>query len=128
MMKTTLTPEQWWKLVGDTGTSRNYWFSQGSRLVDESKLQYPMNEEKIKYLFDKFYETFPNTVEIKSSNEINIGDTFIYTGEPRGTGMYIPELGAQWEIKTKDDIIHLSIEMIERGRGWRKNISSTTGH
>lgn len=62
------------------------------------------------------------TEKIKSSDEINIGDTFVYTGNPRGTGMFVPEIGQQFKIETKNDAIGLSIEMIERGRGYEKLI------
>lgn len=57
--------------------------------------------------------------EIKSTNEIKIGDTMIYTGNPRGAGIYPPEVGTKWKMKTKQDIIGVSIEIIERGRGWK---------
>lgn len=61
----------------------------------------------------------PKIRNIKSTTEIKIGDTLVYTGNPRGSGIYVPEIGETWEMKTKDDIISASIEIIERGRGWR---------
>ena len=57
--------------------------------------------------------------EIKSTNEIKIGDVLVYTGKPRGSGLFVPEIGTKWEMKTNDDLIGASIEIIERGRGWR---------
>lgn len=32
------------------------------------------------------------TEPIKTTDEINIGDTFVYTGKPRGTGLYVPAI------------------------------------
>jgi hypothetical protein len=66
----------------------------------------------------------PPIREIKSTEEIKIGDVLVYTGNPRGTGMYVPEIGETWEMKSKDDLIHASIEIIERGRGWRPLLNS----
>lgn len=97
-------------------------FSQLCSLMNKYGLDFPSNGVKAKIIHDKFYTDFPDTQAIKSTNEINIGDIFIYTGKPRGTGMYVPDLGEQWEIKSKEDIIGLSIQMIERGRGYEKLI------
>ena len=63
------------------------------------------------------------TEKIKSTDEIKIGDTFVYTGQPRGTGIYPPEIGTTWRVTDQRDILGLSIEMIERGRGWEKQVS-----
>lgn len=61
----------------------------------------------------------PEVREIKSTTEIKIGDVLIYTGKPRGTGMFVPDIGAKWKMETEEDLISASIEIIERGRGWR---------
>lgn len=61
----------------------------------------------------------PNTRPINNINDIEIGDTLVYTGKPRGTGMNVPEIGEEWQMKTETDITYASIEIIERGRGWR---------
>lgn len=114
MKKTNFSPAQWWKAVED--------FSEQCALLRESNFDWPISDHKIETMFIKFYQSFPETVEIETSHEINIGDTFVYTAEPRGTGMFPPKIGTEWEIKTQDDVIHLSIEMIERGRGWKKKI------
>lgn len=62
--------------------------------------------------------------EIKSTTEIKIGDTLVYTGKPRGTGMFVPEIGETWEMDSDSDIVQASIQIIERGRGWRPLIKS----
>ena len=59
-----------------------------------------------------------NIRKIKSIYEIQIGDVLVYTGNPRGSGIYPPEIGEKWEMKTKNDLLSASIEIIERGRGW----------
>lgn len=64
------------------------------------------------------------TEPIKTTDEINIGDTFVYTGKPRGTGLYVPDIGEKWTIKSQGDKIELSIQMIERGRGWEKLVKT----
>lgn len=117
-MKTTLTPAEWWKLLDHSGFEEQY------KLVNKHKFNWPVTDEQIKFMFDKFYENFPDTIAIETSHEINIGDTFIYTGEPRGTGMYIPIIGKEWFIENEDNKIALSIEMIERGRGWKKLLNN----
>ena len=94
-------------------------FSQRCKIMDDAGMKYPLSEEVKQALFDNFKNTLPKTREIKSTNEISIGDTLMYTGDPRGTGMFVPELGQLWEMKTEEDLIHASIEIIERGRGWR---------
>lgn len=60
-----------------------------------------------------------NVREIKSTDEIKIGDVLVYTGNPRGTGIYPPEIGTKWEMKTNEDLMSASIEIIERRRGWK---------
>lgn len=62
------------------------------------------------------------TKKIKTSNEINVSDTVVYTGNPRGAGVYVPEIGQRFPIRDTNDCIWLSIEMIERGRGYEKLI------
>jgi len=64
------------------------------------------------------------TVKIKSINEIKIGDVFVYTGHPRGTGMFPPDIGQKFEMKTQYDCTWLSIEIIEKRRGYEKIIES----
>lgn len=61
----------------------------------------------------------PPVRQIKSTNEIKVGDTLLYTGNPRGTGLFVPEIGAMWKMESEGDIVQASIEIIERGRGWR---------
>ena len=63
--------------------------------------------------------------QIKSTDEIKIGDVLVYTGKPRGSGMVVPEIGEKWEMKTNSDLIAASIEIIERGRGWWPLITQT---
>lgn len=63
------------------------------------------------------------TEKITDTRQIKIGDVFIYTGKPRGTGMLVPEIGTRWAMQHENDIISLSIEMIERGRGWEREVS-----
>ncbi len=70
-------------------------------------------------IFDKFYSEMPKSTPITNTYKLQIGDTLIYTRNPRGSGMYVPEVGKQWKLETENDIINASIEIIERGRGWQ---------
>lgn len=85
--------------------------------------QRPCSEETKLELWNNLISSLPNSVKIKSSNEINIGDFFVYTGKPRGTGMYVPKIGEITEIRSEGDKIRMSIEMIERGRGYEKVVA-----
>lgn len=60
----------------------------------------------------------PEVVKIKSTEELKVGMVMVYTGQPRGTGAWPPEIGATAELKDRSDVIGISIEIIERGRGW----------
>lgn len=72
-----------------------------------------------KVIYDAFMASLPAYRSIKSALEIKIGQRYIYTRQPRGTGMFVPNVGDTWDIKTKSDIMSIAIEMIERGRGWK---------
>jgi hypothetical protein len=74
--------------------------------------------ENCKKIYDHIQTTLPPIRKIKSTEEIKIGGTLVYAMQPKGTGMFKPEVGTLWEMKTDDDIIAASIEIIERGRGW----------
>lgn len=62
----------------------------------------------------------PETVEIKSTNEIKIGDTLcLIKKRPSFLDAYGDDgIGTLWEMKTKEDIMHASIAIIEQGQMW----------
>lgn len=99
--------DQCWELI-------NKYINKGTR----SYADVLKNAEDCKLIYDSFWSEFPETVEIKSVNEIKIGDVLVYTKKPRGTGAFLPKVGERWEMKTQGDIISASIQIIERGRGW----------
>lgn len=74
--------------------------------------------DNCKKIYDHIQTTLPPTRKIKSTEEIKIGDTLVYTMQPKGSGMFKPEVGTRWEMKTDDDVFNAAIEIIERGRGW----------
>ncbi len=53
--------------------------------------------------------------DIKDVREIKIGDVLIYVGEETPWRLMYDE----WQMKTEDDLIQASIQIIERGHKWR---------
>lgn len=64
------------------------------------------------------YDILPEVEKIKSVQQLAIGMEMVYTGQPRGSGMFVPDIGTAFTIESESDIMGISIEIIERGRGW----------
>jgi len=114
--------EQLWM---NTIESNNVWdiYKKHYGKTNKSFCDIQQDAAACKIIYDDFWASLPKTEKVFNTNEINIGDKFMYTMNPRGTGMYIPKIGEIREMKTQDDIIGISIEMIERGRGWERVIN-----
>lgn len=85
---------------------------------DRSYADIQESPEDCKVIYERFYKDFPVSEKIKNVSNLIVGQTLVYTGSPRGTGMHVPEIGKRWELITEEDLISASIEIIERGRGW----------
>ena len=62
------------------------------------------------------------TEKITDTRQINVGDIMVYTGNPRGSGMYPPDIGQEFLMETQGHITWVAIEMVERGRGYERKI------
>lgn len=99
--------------------SNNVWDIYKKHFPEKSYNDICKDAAACKLIYDEFWASLPKSRKIINTNDINIGDRLMYTMNPRGTGMYIPKIGEIWEMKTDNDIIGASIELIERGRGWQ---------